>query len=144
MSIASENASVLRTRFAQPDSLLRFGIGFDGIATGSVAVVLLIAAKWLVEPLGPSLGFQVAHAAALIGYGAVAYALSRADTSKLGTIGIVYIVGNLLATVLYVAVGVMKWVPLTTVGVTLAIVFGVYTAVMADIQFLGLRRLRSA
>jgi len=28
--------------------------------------------------------------------------------------------------------------------VTLSIAFGIYTAVMADIQFLGLRRLRSA
>ncbi|MGH3723847.1 MAG: hypothetical protein ACRDUS_06940 [Mycobacterium sp.] len=144
MSIASENASVLRTRFAPPESLLRFGVRLDGIATGLAGVVLLVAAKWLVEPLGPSLGFQVAHAAALIGYGALAVALSRADGSKLGTIGIVYIVGNLLATVLYVAAGVMKWVPLTTAGVTLCIVFGVYTAVMADIQFMGLRRLRSA
>lgn len=144
MSIASENASVLRTRFAQPDSLLRFGIGLDGIAAGSVAVVLLVAAKWLVEPLGPSLGFQVAHAAALIGYGVLAFVLSRADRSKLGTIGVAYIAGNLLATVLYVAAGVMKWVPLTTAGVTLSIAFGIYTAVMADIQFLGLRRLRSA
>ncbi|WP_078278981.1 hypothetical protein [Mycobacteroides franklinii] len=144
MSIASENASVLRTRFAQPDSLLRFGIGVDGIGTGVVGVVLLIAAKWLVEPLGPSLGFQMVHAAALMGYGLLAFVLSRADRSKLPAIGIVYIVGNLLATAIYVAAGVMKWVPLTTAGVTLCIVFGIYTAVMADIQFMGLRRLRSA
>ncbi|AMU20375.1 hypothetical protein [Mycobacteroides abscessus] len=144
MSIASPNASVLRTRFAQPDALLRFGIGLDGVATGTAAVGLLIAAKWLVEPLGPSLQFQVGHAAALVGYGVLAFVLSRADRSRLGTIGVVYIAANLLATVLYVMAGVMKWVPLTTAGVTLCIVFGVYTAVMADIQFLGLRRLRSA
>lgn len=144
MSIASQNASVLRTRFAQPDSLLRFGIGLDGVATGITAVGLLIAAKWLVEPLGPSLEFQVAHAAALIGYGVLAFVLSRVDRSKLPAIGLVYIAGNLLATVIYVMAGVMKWVPLTTAGVTLCVAFGVYTAVMADIQFLGLRRLRSA
>ncbi|MDM2036804.1 hypothetical protein PP334_23065, partial [Mycobacteroides abscessus] len=137
MSIASQNASVLRTRFAQPDALLRFGIGLDGVATGTAAVGLLIAAKWLVEPLGPSLQFQVGHAAALIGYGVLAFALSRADRSRLGTIGVVYIAANLLATVLYVMAGVMTWVPLTTAGVTLCIAFGVYTAVMADIQFLG-------
>ncbi|SHZ42949.1 Uncharacterised protein [Mycobacteroides abscessus subsp. bolletii] len=144
MSIASPNASVLRTRFAQPDALLRFGIGLDGVATGTAAVGLLIAAKWLVEPLGPSLQFQVGHAAALVGYGVLAFVLSRADRSRLGAIGVVYIAANLLATVLYVMAGVMKWVPLTTAGVTLCIAFGVYTAVMADIQFLGLRRLRSA
>ncbi|SKG56530.1 Uncharacterised protein [Mycobacteroides abscessus subsp. massiliense] len=144
MSIASQNASVLRTRFAQPDALLRFGIGLDGVVTGTAAVGLLIAAKWLVEPLGPSLQFQVGHAAALIGYGVLALVLSRADRSRLGTIGVVYIAANLLATVLYVMAGVMTWVPLTTAGVTLCIAFGVYTAVMADIQFLGLRRLRSA
>ena len=84
------------------------------------------------------------HAAALIGYGVLAFVLSRADSSKLPAIGIVYIAGNLLATAIYVAAGVMKWVPLTTAGVTLCIVFGIYTAVMADIQFMGLRRLRSA
>ncbi|CPZ23109.1 Uncharacterised protein [Mycobacteroides abscessus] len=116
----------------------------DGVVTGTAAVGLLIAAKWLVEPLGPSLQFQVGHAAALIGYGVLALVLSRADRSRLGTIGVVYIAANLLATVLYVMAGVMKWVPLTTAGVTLCIAFGVYTAVMADIQFLGLRRLRSA
>lgn len=125
MSIASQNASVLRTRFAQPDALLRFGIGLDGVATGTAAVGLLIAAKWLVEPLGPSLQFQVGHAAALIGYGVLAFALSRADRSRLGTIGVVYIAANLLATVLYVMAGVMTWVPLTTAGVTLCIAFGV-------------------
>lgn len=124
MSIASQNASVLRTRFAQPDALLRFGIGLDGVATGTAAVGLLIAAKWLVEPLGPSLQFQVGHAAALIGYGVLAFALSRADRSRLGTIGVVYIAANLLATVLYVMAGVMTWVPLTTAGVTLCIAFG--------------------
>ncbi|CPU58843.1 Uncharacterised protein [Mycobacteroides abscessus] len=85
MSIASQNASVLRTRFAQPDALLRFGIGLDGVATGTAAVGLLIAAKWLVEPLGPSLQFQVGHAAALVGYGVLAFVLSRADRSRLGT-----------------------------------------------------------
>lgn len=58
MFIASGNASVLRTRFAQPDSLLRFGIGLDGIATGAVAVVLLIAAKWLSSRWVPRWDFR--------------------------------------------------------------------------------------
>lgn len=144
MSLSSENASVLRTRFVQPDSLLRFGISLDGVASGTVAIGLLMGAQWLVKPLGPSLEFHVAHAAALLGYSVLALVLSRADRSKLGVIGIGYIACNLLATALYVAAGVMKWVPLTTAGTTLCIAFGIYTAVMADIQFMGLRRLRSA
>lgn len=144
MSIASENAAVFRTRFAVPASLLRFALRFDAISTALAGILLLLAADWLVEPLGPPLGVQLAHAVFLICYGNVVYALSWLGGNALRSVGIGVVVCNLAYTALAVLTVIERPVPLTTAGTTLVIVFGVYTALMADLQFMGLRRLRSA
>lgn len=144
MSIASDNAAVLRTRFARPDSLLRFGLRLDAIATSVGGLALLIVAERFAALLGPSFTFQIAHVGFLLGYGVVVFVLSRIDAARIAMAGRAVMAANFVATVVYVLAAVNKWVPLTGEGVTLAIACGVYTAVMADLQYLGLRRLRSA
>jgi hypothetical membrane protein len=51
--------------------------------------------------------------------------------------------GNVLYTVLAVALVLVGVFPLTTTGVVATLASGVYTLVMADLQYLGLRRMRA-
>jgi hypothetical protein len=53
------------------------------------------------------------------------------------------VVGNVVYTVAAVGDVLAGVWPLTTMGVVLTLGSGVYTLVMADLQYLGLRRMRS-
>jgi hypothetical protein len=57
--------------------------------------------------------------------------------------GVAVVVGNVVYTVAAVGVVLAGVWPLTTMGVVLTLGSGVYTLVMADLQYLGLRRMRS-
>jgi hypothetical protein len=57
--------------------------------------------------------------------------------------GIAATVGNLVYTALAVLVVLAGIWPLTTTGVALTLGSGVYTLVMADLQYIGLRRMRA-
>ena len=56
--------------------------------------------------------------------------------------GIATVVANLLFTVAAVVVVLARPVDLTTAGVVAVLAGGVYTLVFADLQYLGLRRMR--
>jgi hypothetical protein len=58
------------------------------------------------------------------------------------TAGIGVIIANLLYAVGSVVAVLSDAVPLTTAGIVLTLATGVYTLVMADLQYLGLRRMR--
>ena len=58
------------------------------------------------------------------------------------TPGVLVTSGNVVFTVAAVAVVLAGVWPLTTMGVVLTLGSGVYTLVMADLQYLGLRRLK--
>jgi hypothetical protein len=74
-------------------------------------------------------------------YGLAVFALSLMKHVR--TPGIAVIVGNVVFTVAAVAVVLAGVWPLTTMGVVLTLGSGVYTLVMADLQYLGLRRMRA-
>jgi hypothetical protein len=57
--------------------------------------------------------------------------------------GIGVIAANLLYALASVVAVISGAVPLTTPGIVLTLATGVYTLVMADLQYLGLRRMRS-
>jgi hypothetical protein len=57
--------------------------------------------------------------------------------------GVAVVVGNVVYTVAALGVVLAGVWPLTTMGVVLTLGSGVYTLVMADLQYLGLRRMRS-
>jgi hypothetical protein len=57
--------------------------------------------------------------------------------------GIAAVVGNLVYTALAVLVVLAGIWPLTTMGVVLTLGTGVFTLVMADLQYVGLRRMRA-
>ena len=68
------------------------------------------------------------------------YGLSR--LAHVRTLGVAAVVGNVVYAVATVAVVLADVWPLTTMGVVLTLGSGVFTLVMADLQYLGLRRLR--
>jgi hypothetical protein len=122
------------------DSFLRFAIRLDAVISGLMGIVGVPFAHQIAEISGTTPSFEYSVGAFFIAYGVVVYALSRKEhVRRLGTI---LVVGNLVYTVaVVVAVLAGVW-PLTATGVVLMLGSGVYTLVMADLQYLGLRRLR--
>jgi hypothetical protein len=59
------------------------------------------------------------------------------------TPGVAVVIGNIVYTVGAVAIVVAGVWPLTTSGIVLTLASGVYTLVMADLQYLGLRRMKA-
>jgi hypothetical protein len=51
--------------------------------------------------------------------------------------------GNVLYTVASVIFVLAGAIPLTTTGIVLTLAAGVYTLVMADLQYMGVRRMRN-
>lgn len=121
------------------DSLLRMAMRADAVLTGLTGVVMALAAR----PLSPVTGLPVAveygFAAFMVTWGVVVFWLATLPSLRRPGIGV--IVGNLACTVAAVAVVLIGVWPLTTIGVVLLLASGVYTAVFAELQYKGLRRL---
>jgi hypothetical protein len=122
------------------DSFLRFAIRLDAVISGLMGIVGVPFAHQIAEMSGTTPSFEYSVGAFFIAYGVVVYALSLKEHVR--RLGSILVVGNLVYTVaVVVAVLAGVW-PLTTTGVVLMLGGGVYTLVMADLQYLGLRRLR--
>jgi len=72
-------------------------------------------------------------------YGVVVIALAAVERVRPGGIGTV--IANLVCTVIAVVVVVAGVFPLTGIGVAAVIGTGLYTLVMAELQYVGLRRI---
>jgi hypothetical protein len=149
MSVVSEpphrkGATVNATTATSPptatdDSLLRFALRADAVATG-LCGLLHAAAGGPIASLTGLTPIQVyVLGAAFMLYGVVVYRLSRLPNVR--TAGRWVIDANLLCTVGAVAVVATGVLPLTTAGVVLMLAMGVYTAAFAVLQYLGVRRL---
>lgn len=88
---------------------------------------------------GTASAFEYSLAAFFVAYGIAVYGLSR--MAHVRTIGIVIALGNAVFTVAAVAAVVAGIWPLTTFGIVLTLACGVFTLVMADLQYLGVRRM---
>lgn len=122
------------------DAFLRFAMRLDAVITGVMGVAGLLLAPRIAELSGTPMTFEYSMAAFFVGYGIAVYALSR--MVRVRTPGIAVIAGNVLYAVGAVAMVLAGVWPLTTTGIVLTLASGVYTLVMADLQYLGLRRLR--
>ena len=122
------------------DSFLRFALRLDAVCTGLGGLALFAGAGPMSSFTGLSLGVEYGLAAFFVIYGVTVFGLSR--LSAVRTSGIWVIVANLLFTVASVAVVLAGVWPLTTTGIVFVLAGGVYTLVMADLQYLGLRRMR--
>ena len=94
----------------------------------------------MAELSGTTTAFEYSIGAFFIAYGVAVYGLSlKQRVRRLGTI---LVIGNLAYTalaVVFVLAGVM---PLTTTGIVLTLGSGVFTLVMAELQYQGLRRMK--
>jgi hypothetical protein len=108
---------------------------------GRVPAVRHAIAPRLAELTGTTVTTEYALGVFFVAYGATVFALTLLPSVRSAGIGVM--IANIVYTV--AAVGVMLagvW-PLTTLGVVFTLGSGLYTLVMADLQYLGLRRMRS-
>jgi hypothetical protein len=120
------------------DRLLRLALRIDAVCSGVSGIALAAAANWLAVPSGLPLTVEYVLAAFLVAYAVGVWYLSRLPSVRRP--GIAVVVGNLVFTVAAVLVVLEDVWPLTAIGVTLMIVSAVYTLAMADMQYLGVRR----
>lgn len=122
------------------DSLLRFALRLDAIASGVMGVAGLALAPRIAEWSGTTAAFEYSLSAFFVVYGVAVFALSRMRTVR--TWGVLIAIGNVVFTTAAVALVLADVMPLTTTGVVLTLASGIFTLAMADLQYLGLRRLR--
>ena len=121
------------------DALLRLVMRVDAIIVGVVGVALLAAAGRAAEITGLPHAVELGVGVFSVAYGVVVLALAAVDNVRPG--GIATAVANAVCTVLAVAVLLAGMFPLTGVGTAAVIVIGLYTLAMAELQYIGVRRL---
>jgi hypothetical protein len=123
------------------DGLLRMAMRADAVITGLAGVAGIPLAGWLAETSGTTTTFEYAMAAFFIAYGVVVFGLAALPLVRRP--GMAVIIANLLYTVAAVGLVVADAFPLTTTGVVLTLGSGVYTAIFAELQYQGWRRVKA-
>lgn len=136
MSAITHPATITR-----PDAFLRLAMRADALIVGVIGVVLLAAANWAADITGLPLGVEYGVGVFSVTYGVVVLALAAFDNVRPGGIGVV--IANLACTVIAAAVILTGMFPLTGAGIAAVVVTGLYTLVMAELQYVGLRRLNA-
>jgi hypothetical protein len=123
------------------DSLLRFAMRADAVLTGLAGIAGIPIAGWLAETSGTTIAFEYGMAAFFIAYGLVVFGLAALPSVRRA--GMAVVIANLLYTVAAVVFVLADVFPLTTTGVVLTLATGVYTAVFAELQYQGWRRVKA-
>jgi hypothetical protein len=123
------------------DSFLRFALRLDAVISGLMGVVGVALAPWIAELSGTTPAFEYTLSALFIVYGVAVVALSRRPSVR--QTGVACAIGNLVYTAAAVIMVLADVFPLTTTGIVATLGSGVFTLVMADLQYLGLRRIRA-
>lgn len=123
--------------FVASDSLLRLAMRLDAICVGIAGIALLAAAGWFSELTGLPKSVEYGVGVFSVVYGVVVFALAAIERVRPAGIGTV--VANALCTV--IAVAAVLTTTVTTAGGVVLIACGIYTAVMAELQFVGVRRI---
>lgn len=121
------------------DSLLRLAMRADAIPVGVVGVVFAAAAQSLSPLLGLPIAATYGLAAFFIAWGIVITWLASRPAVR--TAGIGAAIANVICTIAAVAVVLTGVWPLTTLGIVAMLASGVYTAVFAELQYAGVRRI---
>ncbi|BBY05313.1 hypothetical protein [Mycobacterium noviomagense] len=128
-----------RPLYDSTDSLLRFAMRVDATVTGLVGLAVAAAADPFSSLTGFSSGTEYGLGAAFVLCGLVVFSL--AALPNLRRAGISLAIANIVCTLAAIAVVAADWVPLTSAGVAATLGSGIYTAVFALLQYLGVRRL---
>jgi hypothetical protein len=123
------------------DSFLRFALRLDATCSGLMGVAGIPLAGWLAETSGTTKAFEYSVSAVFIAFALGVFALAARPSVKRP--GIVIAVGNLLYTVASVVFVLVDVFPLTAAGIVLTLAAGVYTLVMAELQYQGWRRAKA-
>ncbi|WP_431235376.1 hypothetical protein ACQ856_13390 [Mycolicibacterium psychrotolerans] len=120
------------------DSLLRMAMRVDAVLSGLCGVALMAAAGPISGFTGFSKTAEFTTGAVFLVYAVVVFLAARLRHVR--TAGIATAIANLVFTVAAVVVVIALDLPAAGVVATLA--SGVYTLVFADLQYLGVRRIK--
>jgi hypothetical protein len=126
-----------RPLYDSTDSLLRFAMRADATLTGLMGLVAAFFADPLSSVTGLSSGQEYSMGAFFVLYGLAVFSLAALPNPR--RVGIGVVVANIVYTL--AAVVAAQAVPMTTTGVAATLASGVYTAVFAGLQYLGVRRI---
>jgi len=126
-----------RPLYDSTDSLLRFAMRADATFTGLMGLVAAFFADPLSSVTGLSSGQEYSMGALFVLYGLAVFSLAALPNPR--RVGIGVVVANIVYTL--AAVVAAQAVPMTTTGVAATLASGVYTAVFAGLQYLGVRRI---
>jgi len=122
------------------DSLLRFAMRADAICSGLMGIAGIPLAGWLAKTSGTPIAFEYAVSASFIVFAVgVLWLAARPSVRRAG---LTLAIGNLLYTVASVAFVFADVFALTTTGVVLTLAVGIYTLIMAELQYQGWRRVK--
>ena len=119
------------------DTLLRFAMRLDALCVGVSGVALLAEAGWFSDLTGLPISVEYGVGVFSVLYGVVVFMLGAIE--RVRPAGIATVVANAVCTV--VALVAVFTFDLTTAGVVAVIATGVYTLVMAELQYVGVRRI---
>lgn len=131
--------AITTRQFSEADSLLRFTMRADATLCAGLGLFVAMAADQLSRLSGLSPTAEWIAGAALVAYGALMYVLAAVPDIRRVGIGVVG--GNVALAVAVCVVLAAGWLPLTNLGVVMAIALTVATLGIAYIQYLGVRRL---
>jgi hypothetical protein len=121
------------------DSFLRFALRLDATCSGVMGIAGIALAGWIAEMSGTTTAFEYGIGAFFIAFSLGVFVFAARPSVKLT--GIVIAAGNVFYTVLTVVFVLVDIFPLTTFGVVATLATGVYTLVMAELQYQGVRRI---
>jgi hypothetical protein len=133
-TVTSESRSIAGDR----DGLLVRSIRLDALMSGSSGLLAAAGAPALDGVLGVSTAFLVVLGIFLLGYAGSLLLLARGGAPALGAKAV--IAGNALWVVTSVVTVVADWLTLTTAGTIVALAQAAAVALIAEAQWVGLRR----
>ncbi|WP_082964956.1 hypothetical protein [Mycobacterium sp. ACS1612] len=123
------------------DSFLRFALRADATCSGLMGIAGIPLAGWLADVSGTTKAFEYTVSAFFIAFAIGVFAIAAMPSVKRS--GIVIAAGNVLYTVGAVVFVLADVFPLTATGIVLTLATGVYTLVMAELQYTGWRRAKA-
>jgi hypothetical membrane protein len=122
------------------DSFLRLALRTDATCSALMGIAGIPLAGWLAKTSGTSVAFEYAMSAFFIAFAVGVFVIAARPSVRQA--GIVIAAGNAFYTVASVAFVLVGVFPLTTFGVVATLAVGVYTLVMAELQYQGWRRIK--
>lgn len=131
----------LPTTRTASDSMLRLVLRLDAVASGLTGIAALAGVEFLPDLLGTPVALLVPVGIFLLVWaGALGYLASRPRLTPAAIWTVIVL--NLVWVLDSVATVLTGWFPLTGIGIGYVIAQAVAVAALADLQYVGLRRIR--